>query len=674
MRGVVVAVAIGGIALSGCAPGPGVGGFRFACTTDADCADGFTCQAQECVSGSASGGGQGGSGGGSAGGTGGAAGGGQAGGGAAGGGAAGGGQAGGGSGGGAGGGSTTAVPALTLSGPQALTVDQCSPGFVVGTLFDGGPASVDAGAWVNLSSSSPAFTFFSDVQCTQDAGRVAFQSDGGALFFTLARDAGTTQFTATAAGFAQASASVTAQFQPAYELALTNLPAFVRSGDCQFFRVALRDDAGQPARANAATVVTVTADAGPVPFGGAPRLYLDSFCQNPAGQATIAAGSSQAGLFVRGATGVPVELKATASALSTTASLDVRPLVRRGSCVIPDGGTGVDCAVSPPQGRLDQTLLVFQAETDSAVSAESGVRCKLANASTVHCEREAAGPAAAKVSWQTAEHRSFEVDRFDAQCDGGNGVVTVPGRNSLLTESFVLVSSSQDSPFIDTGDFVAVTQTGQSTLDLNFSGCLNANPTRAHVQVVGINGLSVKQGSASLAVGSHSTTANALGNANEPIALYSYRPLDNNGTGELCDCVVSGTVTKNSATFTRGVNTAGATCAGFSVPNISFNRIDFQGQARTQSVTVQLVGQSLTTSAATQSFDVTRTLYFSGSQGPAGQALGESDDTSGNFYLGVAAASFVPEGSGLSATSVRVTRGRAGPNALFTVNAVEFLP
>ncbi|MBX7098424.1 MAG: hypothetical protein K1X89_11975, partial [Myxococcaceae bacterium] len=578
-----------------------------------------------------------------------------------------GGGVGGGSGGGAGGsgGGLVGATSLALSGATSFLVDTCTPGFAQGrqggvsaALAAGTPIALDAGALLPV---------YSDPQCTAGAP-VLVKSDGGAEYFVRARDAGTFQLGAASSGLQGASASLTASYPAAVGLGFANLKTQVRAGDCEVFTLELRDGTNKPTRANAPT------DAGVVVVAGNGGLYSDFFCRTPL-TSSFTIGQGQAGrlLSFKGVTGQVNALQASAAVgLDAGQTVDVLPLVRRGTCSLGTMATGVDCTISPPHQDLTQTFLVFQSLNDSSNSAVADTRCFLKDETTVHCDRAQAGTATTVV-WQTAEHRTFEVDRVNFACDAGQPTsVPLPMRNTPPSSSFVLSSLSNNGGAVNNDDFVGLTL-NSGNLGVGFvSNC--AHPTNVHAQVVGISTIAVSRLQTTIDAGVRSL-AMTFPAAQQPALLSTYRPLTPDGNVTMCDMALMGDATSaTGAILDRG---AGNTACGanYGVAAVNAERLDFLDAGTVTRLLGLMGGATKSQVITTPALDTTRTLYFTPSQGPAGQGMGQVDDQTQPPYVGTASAAFTPLlDGGVISTSLRVDRGRGAGNAGWIIQSVELAP
>lgn len=662
-------------ALAACDTGPALRADPvFSCITSDECASGFVCLAGRCVAegagggsagggavggGSSSGGGVASSGGGDGVGGGSAGGGGETGGGTAGGG----GGAGGGTAGPAGGGSGVGDAGVVLvAAPEPDGgVETCLGPLVVRAQRSGTMVAVDAGTTLTLSALAGVVGTFRDGQCANAQGTVDFGNTGTSSFFVRARDAGTFTLGLSVPGFATGSARLVAGYAPVAQLAVQAIGPQVRSGDCASFEVVSRAQGGAPVQASGPLVAELTVTNGTV--------YRDAACTQATTSLTIPAASHRVVGWFKGISGAPAVIRASGTGLgSVEAMFTVLPMVRRGTCAIPDGGEVVDCPIAPPQQRLDQTFLMVQTLTDTTLPREANTRCFLLNASTMRCEHKDGSQQAHGIVWQTAEHRSFEVSRFDVECDGGQpSTVTLGARTSSRESSFILQNTSNEGGVTNNDDYAAMTLVNANTVNVNFvSNC--ANPTHVHTQVVGVQGLQVQHGNAQLDAGTRAITLGGLPASQQSALLFTMRPATPM-TPTVCDLAIRGSVANDTTVaFNRGLGNVDCG-ADIAVPFIAWQRLDFGNLGTVQQTSVSMTAGTKLVNVPIGAVDPSRTLYFAAGQGPSGQAFGEINDTMG-VRIGAASAAFTP----LAGNMVRAERGSTLGNGQWSLQVLELVP
>ncbi|MER2559272.1 MAG: putative metal-binding motif-containing protein, partial [Myxococcaceae bacterium] len=282
-----------------------------------------------------------------------------------------------------------------------------------------GQAALDSARTVGLSATGTTF-FASDGACTtalpssqvtipamssvsQDFYLVVVAPASGQVVVTATDQTGTGPLTA---GTATATVTGTSG-----TLALTATPD-VEFFDCDLVTVERRTNGGLPFIFGT-TPVTVSLTSG---TGLTLHAFADTNCTS--GTATtqsfnINPLSATAQFRVRGRSAAPsnstTPAVATLTATDTntlfadgTVNLNVLPLVRRGSCSIPDGQASVSCplGIDIPTDR-NRTFMVFQAVGAGETAPNANVRCALNSTSAIACDRAGTGGDIA-IEWQTA--------------------------------------------------------------------------------------------------------------------------------------------------------------------------------------------------------------------------------------------------------------------------------
>ncbi|MBS1153046.1 MAG: hypothetical protein H6Q89_4744, partial [Myxococcaceae bacterium] len=344
---------------------------RFACTTGADCADGYSCDPTgECVaSDGGPGGGPGGGGGGAAGGAG-----------------------GGGMGGGGGGGTVDAggLQLVITSVPQTVSVGSCSAPITFEVREGPTPLGVPVSTPVSISAApSGVLGLFAGPGCT-DAGRLVLEPDAGSGSFSFfAGDGGGFLLSLSAPGLAGASQQATTTYPPTASLVFVTPTQTVRAGDCSAaLTLELRDSSNAPAKANAPLAVGLSA----TPAAPGMLFFSDPACLLAISQSTVPFGASRTTFYAARDTGAAYLLNATAGTLSATQSHVVLPVVRTGTCLISGGDGGTTCLVTPPVLTLSDSFLVYQVATATDIAGAAAVRCELDGLANISCQRGRTAP------------------------------------------------------------------------------------------------------------------------------------------------------------------------------------------------------------------------------------------------------------------------------------------
>ncbi len=688
-----------------CAP-TGVDKKPFACATDADCAAGWHCASGRCTSsttggggGSAQGGGSGqggggisegggsgggggtaaggGSGGGTAGGSGGGGASGGGGGSAMGGGAGGGtgGGTGGGGGGGGGGSSTQDAIVIVTPAQLQLALGGCSADVTFNLLHpDGGLAPVAATTTFDLASSPAGLVFHTGNGCGQSSTTLSL---GAGQF------AGTFRFTANAAGsyllsvsnaaYATGTQTETVGYPNPDGLLLLpssgTLPFSLRAGDCSPGLQVVLTSGGSEVKANQTTTIALaTSPAGTGTPAGGLKLFSDSACTVALGASSaIAANASRTATFyVSAETGQSYTLTASTAGLVANGGVNVAPAVRWASCGLDAGQAEVACAVSPAHQNLANTFSIgTNASAENA--GASAVRCSLDTTSTLNCTRgEAGGPV--QLSLQTAELPKATVVRADAACAGDGGVLVTLSPAVTAAQTVVLLSATQQTSSVGPESFHSASLLSPTQLWLAIGDC-SVTPL-VHYQLLSLPTMTVDRGSVQLDAGQFAADIAPPSYAGIPLDLASFRAVD--GTVDTCSSGLRMENFAGNAQLNRGLLTA--SCRNDTLA-IDWQRLIFNTTPHVVQNTISLAaGQASTSLSLATSFDVTRTLVFTGSQVMGAQGTGEMTGTSSGSSYGNQLLMATPQVSGLTLTGVTFTRADTAEAGKWTVTVVELLP
>lgn len=678
----------------------GVDTTRFACATDADCADGFVCRdegsGKECVRPGSDGGSGGGTGGGAMGG---GTGGGGAVGGGTGGGAVGGGTGGGGDdggvGGGAGGGGDdggvgggggtdagvgggtgggTAAPPVALvfvTSPQTVASGTCSQAVTVETrdAMDQ-PAPVAATTTVDFAAAPTGLTFFRNQNCNgQPATSVTINggTTRGTIFFQGAMT-GPYTVTASATGLTPATQVAVIGQAPNGLVFTSTPPATTRGGSC------LAASVEATRGGSAASVVTNTPVALTATPTGATRFYADATCSTSTTTATIVAGTATASFFVQPLTAGMSTITATASFGSDSQTFDALPIVRRGNCafaapsMLADGGTSTSnsrtCSFSPAVQNVSQALLFTQVIATATTPGALQARCRLSSTTTVACNR-GNGDSDAPIHYQVAEiPQGLTVQRLSSSgCPASLSLATpVDPAHSFLVKTMSTTGTVFDDE--DTSAYVLDPAGGAATL-------VGAACNGIDLQVVEWSGVTVTHAEldGGLPAGLDSARL-ALSPASNASVLLVQPRTSSTVEQSVCDLAVRGSITTPSeVTLQRGAGIADGGCVGRLVDNVFVDRVDLGAHAAVQQKMVTLMAGDLSGAVTISPVDTSRTVVFAGTMLGGGQAVGETDDIA-TSYINEASAQFQLTAS----DTVTVTRAAATSTAVFTFYVVELVP
>jgi hypothetical protein len=654
----------------------------FECGTDADCAEGFTCFDRLCVQmGSHVGGGRGG-GGATGGGDTGLGGGSDVGGGVADGGgsdmgggvaAGGGSDMGGGSAMGGGGGGTPMTHLAFVTPPISILVNSCTMDVAVEARDPNDQPLTQASALtVALSAQSGSGIGFHGNGCGGNVASVTIAAGSSQTRFRLTvGNAGMWQITASSAGFVPAVQTETVTLPVASTLVFTSAPQTLNAGQCSGPLTVQQQD-GTGGSVAAATAVTVNLSSAPAtvsPF----TFYKDAACTMPTSSATIPVGSSSVSVYASGYTGTQYTLSAAAMGLSNASqTLNIRPWVRRGLCVLDAMTANRACTIAPPQQNVANTMFVFQATSSTVDLGAAAVRCDVAATNQVLCSRTRAG-SVVNVQWQTLEMPGLSVGRFTGYCpnDGGTGTV-IP---TTAAGSFVLTSASTDSMSLDSTTLYTAQKTG-NLVQLNWGQPCGSTTTPFEVigQLVSLTGTTMVQLGGGLGQG--------VGQLQLPTGLpgAGSTVLTGNTTdgllGVLCDQTVRGTIIDGGIALSRGDGMPSGPSCTLSNVQLSGGLLSFNNVATVQQVSTALhAGVASAVVPLGRAVDVTRTLVFSSSQaGGAGQGAGESALAMPGPLGDIVAAHVLDGGAAFDSKQLILARDSTLGDAVWTSYVVELGP
>lgn len=475
-----------------------------------------------------------------------------------------------------------------------------------------------------------------------DAGRDAGPPDAGRT------DAGTD------AGRTDAGAD--AGTEPS-QVALLAPPGAVAAGACVPLRLELRDRAGTPRAASTPLSLGLQVTPGLVAF------HDTMTCDSQVSGVAMPAGQTQATVWATTPTGGSYALSLGAPLDPAQLSLEVRPLVRRGTCALPMGTEAVRCDITPPQTSLARTTLWHQFQSTGDRAACTRVLCELTSPDALTCRRDDAC-VAGTITWQTAETDWLEVRTYDAGCTMTDGLVLATGVDA--GKSFTLLSSRMSSGGLNGDDFQTVA-VRSGRLELDWSDCNNT--AAAKVQLVSSPRLTVRHGEAKLDGGQLNATL-ATGFDGGGVALVSWRLdgglLDNAG----CDRLLRAEQQNGALVVSRGNGNPAPECRYEPIVGLAWQHVDFGGAARTFHLDVRLDGGVASRVVAIPQVDATRTLAFTTTQqGGSGQGGGETDFRGG--VLGEAVVGLTVLDGG---TSLELKRAASVGACRFEVQLLELSP
>jgi hypothetical protein len=302
---------------------------------------------------------------------------------------------------------------------------------------------------------------------------------------------------------------------------------------------------------------------------------------------------------------------------------------RHGSCAIAAGATTASCPITPPHDDVRHTALIFQATDDDAVPGGFDIRCVVAAADTIACDRQVATTSEATISWQTVERDAgFAVQQISFTCDQLETFIQ-PIAPVDPASAFVLGSWTQQGAFLNDDDFLTlelsassvVVQTG-STDPCGISG---VSAMQGAIQVIDVSGATVMRGTD----GPMSAVATTLTVSNLPpvnlattALIFTYRSASNQVP--VCELMVRGELSSpTTLTFSRGMGDSN--CTGPEIEAIAWQRIDFGTLASVQPFTIDLAPTITSMTTPISAVDPARSIVLSTAQGVNGQGTGEGN-------------------------------------------------
>ncbi|HEX8697775.1 MAG TPA: hypothetical protein VF815_02955, partial [Myxococcaceae bacterium] len=357
-----------------------------------------------------------------------------------------------------------------VSPPQGVTAGACSPVAVdIETQSaDGRAAPVATTTTVSLRARNNDLVFYTNNRCLNSRTTVPIAAGtSSASFYFRGNTVGVSPIDVSAPGLAPASQNAVIRNGVPTAVAFVSPAQTLPAGVCSSEVVLeIRNATGGTTAFASATAAGLTLS----PAGG-PSLYSDATCTTAIPDAMFAAGATQARFYFRGATGGTFTLAAKPSTLpQVTQPVTILPVVRTGTCMLANGATSVDCAISPPQLSVAKTMLLFQATSNSGEPASSNVRCVLKDTNAVTCSR-VGSLGVVNVGWQTAELASgLRVQHLDAACSSGELTLDVPMQQpvSSLANTFLLVSAQKDGTTAGPDDFFTAHLGATDHVDLQF--------------------------------------------------------------------------------------------------------------------------------------------------------------------------------------------------------------
>jgi hypothetical protein len=522
---------------------------------------------------------------------------------------------------------------------------------------------------VTISGAPGSVTFFAASGCAgASTTSITIGANlSSASFYASPVAAQTYTLTISSPPLTPASQQLMSQNSPTSLVFISTPPNPVRGGTCLAATVEAR-------RGPTATPVVTTTALGlsSLPGGGA-RFYSDAACTLTTATASIGAGSSTAGFFVKPLTGGTNVISASAPFGTATQNLVTTPIVRRGQCSfaarvgLPDGGStselSANCAVSPPVTDLTGTV-VFSQSTAVVSGTELGVaevRCRLSSPGNLQCIRgEDLDPA--QVHFQVAEvPQGMLVQRPTSfACPA-----TITLTPVTTARSFVLKTVTGQTTNFDDEDAAIAALLDPVTVSLTPTTCGGSD-----VQVADWSGLTVTRGmvDGGMPTGVASLTVSGLPAASTNRALLLQPGTTLNGARPVCSTMVRGAMpTPSSIVLTRSVGDGG--CPVTPLESVLYERIDFGNRGVAREYTATFAPGTTSRALAITPVDTTRTLVFASSQIAGGQGAGETDHDGVSLFTEAAFQLVLTNSS-----TVTATRQASTSTALVTFYVAELVP
>jgi hypothetical protein len=474
----------------------------------------------------------------------------------------------------------------------------------------------------------------------------------------------------------------------------------LEAGACEQYVIERRDGS------NAVLSVGTTVVTPSVGVGGTLSSSSDCTAAAPA-TLTIPHGMSTTSVYVRGRSAAPsgntpatatlTAADATGGSTNGTATLNIYPLVRRGSCDLVSVATNT-CSVGVPipGDDISRTFLVITSAGrpsqggNTLDASDQNVECHLTNTSGVNvvCNRQT-NNGTMNVKWQTVSFGRDAASGFGATVQhftvNATGATTTQAITAApLANSFLLMSNTYENAQNDGNGFplIKFNSTTQVQIDAN-STATNRNVSFQVVTLAGSTALHVNGAPSGTGSPSYNVTLSASTNA---FLLMTAQMTTGNEPNVMCKRITKARLNgSGNGTFRRGgVGTPPAVCTTDPITTMNVSKVTLptsgSGVLGTVTQLADVTINNQTTSANSASFTAVpshRTITFLGQQGPGGQAGGESDfnnmmndgDDTGCFHA-------LLDLNAASATAVSVTRAApvANQTSVFAPFLVTFDP
>lgn len=555
-----------------------------------------------------------------------------------------------------------------LTTQQNVAVGACSGITLVEARSDGAPWRVSADTTLTLSSTPGGVRFSDSATCASMTNSLTINTGANsANFYMSAASSGVYSVRVESADYVAAAQDLEVGVSPQI-ITLANIPGQVRGGACTRGTVELRRG-GTLVMADMAIAVSLASmNAGQV------RFFSDAACENSTSSLTIAMGSSSRDFWFKPFNANSQTISATASFDADQASFTSLNVVRRTGCyfspamALPDGGTQAgtlsrSCTLTNPVIDTNSSFLISQFIPNSPVSAASAlsVRCRLTSTTQATCTRNG-DSSSGNAYVQVAEiPQNLKLQRAAAsQCPAAVPLMPLDGGIA----PFLLRAVSSGTPVMN-GNHTAVARWVEPDVTTTPSVCGGYEH-----QLVEWRGVDVTSGEldGGFVAGQSEATLTGLPAVSNDSVLLVQAGLSNSNEMAACSLLVRGDMTSpTSVKLSRGAGDAG--CPLGVVPQVTWQRIDFDARADVDTYRVTFAPQETVKMLIISPVDTSRTMMMTSSQSFAGQGAGETDE--GSSVRGSAGTvSF----SLMSSTNLQVTRGSSGSTSQFVIYVVELNP
>ncbi|HLL53912.1 MAG TPA: hypothetical protein VK447_10220, partial [Myxococcaceae bacterium] len=478
-------------------------------------------------------------------------------------------------------------------------------------------------------------------------------------FHVRGTSAGNVTVTASSSGLSSASQSFVLLQPPPNQLVFRTPAQTLLAGACSAVaRVESLDAFGNPSPA----ALDIGLAASPAP---GLAFYADPDCTQPLALVSKPEGNSLADFYFKGTSAGAFTLAASSAGLTpATQPVTILPIVRSGTCNLPQTDTQTRCAVSPPLQDPSRAFFIFQAANVSAsdTGSQANVRCTLGSNSYISCQRALKGTPV-RIHWSLVERaRGLRVQHLQATCAGPTTPVQF---QPVVPEQTFLLLSSEGTDTSVQGGLKAALLTSATTAVIEKQGSCSPGETSS-LQVVEYTGATVTRGMTSL---NGLTTGVSAGGTDlsRSFLLFSYRA--STSANPICTGAVRGELTgPGSIAFSRGFGNGN--CDAAPINAIFWERVQlppghlvqqlsttFSGSTRKQSVTL---GTSV---------DTSRSFALSGGQWASGQTMGEGSCDSSESMEDMRARLEL-----LSPNTVELTRETSCAQSRFTPFVIQLQP